>query len=189
MQDKSSLIFIFFIFFHKNLLAITLLWSGGLGQATSKNEITVKEEPLFQSYRIEHQYSNLTTFGVEHSRSLSIDPFVSSISFTGIYSKFYLSPGIAPAYNEKFNGKNDKYFTRIYSIYMGAGIGIGQASFLPQEGLSANSAALYLSLKGGLDLQMTEMILLGASLETYQTFAGSGVINGAYACGIIGFNF
>lgn len=176
--------------FSPSSYGFTLIFSGGLGGATSADEASVTETPLFQSYKVEYQFSGISSIGVEHARSFSLSPMASSTSFTGLYSKYYFYQGGPVSYMDSFSSTgSDNYVSRIWAPYLGLGLGIGQGSFLPREGLSANSAAFYLAVKGGVDLQVSENWLLGVSLEIYQSFAGSGTLKGDCFCGSLGFTF
>lgn len=153
--------------------------SGGLGfgSTTTSNEVSASEGPLTQMYTIESVIHSRLIAGAEHIRSLQMSPIATSIAFTGVFGQFYLSS--VPTPYLKAEGVSDTNITfRDLGYFVGCGLGLVQSSRVPDEnGKSSNAAGIYLSPRGGVDIQLTRSFGLRSALVMGMMMMGQGSVS------------
>lgn len=163
---------------------------GGFGSGYSKApDNTLSEGPLAGELFIDYTLDDRMVIGVEHQRSASMAPPATSISFTGVETKWYpytAQPQILP--DEK-DLKTSVLYMREWAPYVGTGAGFAQSSVLPpvKGQKPAASVDLYINLKGGVDLPVWRNWGGRAELGTSISLGGTGYTTLSYM--MIGFYF
>lgn len=154
----------------------------GLGSATVSVSGSKRiEQPGTFAVLFDYALSSLYTVGVEHFRTLVDDKGPSSgVGFTGAFGKYYFysaRPQILPA-NDYF--VTDEIIVHGLSPYIGASVGIGQASLrsldASQAGNRSLSVGAYVGARVGLEYPFIKNLTLFAEGNVSSTIAGTGTI-------------
>lgn len=161
----------------------------GIGGSSTKNETTASEGPLTQMYNFEYMVHSRLVVGAEHLRSLNLTPPGTGISFIGLFGRYYLNASPSP-YASPNEVMANEIIIRDISYFVGGGVGLGQSSLLAgADGLSSNAAGIYLSPRGGAEMQLTRHVGLRGELMIATTVFGKGSISSFSLLGSVYYGF
>ena len=162
---------------------------GGLGSTSSNNEIQKDEGPLVQSFTIEFVQHSKLLLWVEHMRSFNMSPMATSISFTGIFGRYYFNASPTP-YASGDDVKPGEIIIRDICYFLGVGTGFTQSS-LPtdDDGFTANAAGIYLSPRGGAEMSLTRRLGVRGELMLAMSLIGTGQITSMSLLGSFFYTF
>lgn len=175
---KGLLLIFTTLFYHEVSLSAQLRLSGGLGfgSTSSKNEITESEGPLAQIYSVESILHSKLIVGAEHKRSLNLSPVATSMSFTGIFTNWYITSVPTPYYKAE-DMDSAKIVFRDIGYFAGGSVGLAQSNRLPDiKNKTSNAAGVYVGFHGGMEMYLTRTFGVRGQAVLANTVFGSGNI-------------